>query len=59
MIRCDRCGRGINYPMGIRYTRSVALVNSVFNCQMDDYKLCPKCAESFKRWLWHRNIKDD
>lgn len=59
MITCDRCGKEIKHPLGIRYMRSVGMLNSVFNARMDDYELCPGCAESFRRWLYMKKIHND
>ena len=54
MTTCDRCGKKIKNPMGIRYERSVGMLNSIFNVRMDDFNICPNCAASFRRWLFMR-----
>ena len=56
MIKCDRCGRQIKNPLLIRYNRSVGMLNSVFNIRMDDFNLCPRCADSFRKWLWMKRF---
>ena len=55
-MKCDRCGKQINNPLIIRYTKSVGMLNSVFNIRMDDFNLCPRCAESFRKWLWMKRF---
>lgn len=59
MITCDRCGRKIKFPLRIRKSVNVGFLASVFNVQMDDYELCPRCAESFRRWLFKRKFNED
>ena len=54
MATCDRCGRKIKYPLIIRKNVTVGFFCTVFNVKMDDYNICPRCAESFNRWLYSR-----
>ena len=56
MIKCDRCGKEIKNPHIVRYSRRIGMLNSYFNIRMDDFNLCPKCAESFRKWLWMKRI---
>lgn len=56
MIKCDRCGKPIKNPCIVRYSRKIGMLNSFFNIRMDDFELCPKCADSFRKWLWMKRI---
>lgn len=58
-MNCDRCGRTIKYPMIIFKRTSVGFMNSIFKVGLDEYHICPRCAESFSRWLWNKKIKDN
>lgn len=55
-MKCDRCGRAIKYAHIIRKTSTVGFINSIFNVQMEQYHLCPRCAESFRKWLYMKKI---
>ena len=59
MATCERCGREVKNTLIIRKKVSVGLVASVFNVEIEDFNLCPRCAESFKRWLYMRKINFD
>lgn len=53
---CDRCGKEIKYAHIIRRTTTVGFLNSIFNVSMEQYHLCPRCAESFRKWLYMKRI---
>lgn len=55
-MKCDRCGRAIRYAHIIRKTSTVGFINSIFNVQLEQYHLCPRCAESFRKWLYMKRI---
>lgn len=59
MAICDRCGKKIKHPMGIRKTTQVGFLASVFNVRMEDITLCPECAASFRRWLFCRLLNEN
>lgn len=55
-MKCDRCGREVKHTLRMRKKVSVGLMASVFNVEMEDFDLCPRCAESFRKWLYMKRI---
>lgn len=58
-MNCNRCGKPIKHPLFLKYkVKSVTLFSSIMEEVTDETFLCDGCAESFRKWLYIKNIDD-
>ena len=51
-MNCDRCGKEIKNHVLIRHRHEVGFINCFFNVSMEQFSLCPGCADKFRKWLY-------